>query len=161
MPTLTTAQFRTDFPEFADTTTYPDSTIQFWINFAYLMLNATMWGTTLNMGLELFVAHNMVLEANAQITASVGGLPGVSRGVIASETPGAVSISYDTGSGVQQGAGHWNLTVYGTRFYRVMNMVGMKPIMCGVGCGGSSIAGMGFSNAWPGPMFPTLHGEGG
>ncbi|WP_414655874.1 DUF4054 domain-containing protein, partial [Frateuria sp.] len=39
------AQFRTDFPEFSDTTKYPDSAITMWLTVAGLSLPSDRWGS--------------------------------------------------------------------------------------------------------------------
>jgi len=44
-------------------------------------------------------------------------------------------------------AGHWNLTVYGTRFIRFAKMFGAGPIQIGIGYNPSPFGGP----AWPGP----------
>jgi hypothetical protein len=121
---VTPASFRTDFPEFADDTAYPDALITFWINVAVGMLNACRWGAMLDIGTELYVAHNLVLERQAAKTAAAGGVPGVATGAIASKAVGPVSQSYDTSAGQTEGAGDWNLTVYGQRFARMSAMFG-------------------------------------
>ena len=38
--TISVAQFRADLPEFSGTTMYPNSGVQFWLNFAYRMINS-------------------------------------------------------------------------------------------------------------------------
>src|SRR5512135_1115056 len=113
--TIAVAQFRADFPEFASSATYPNSQIQFWFNLAYNLLNASRWGNSLDFGAELFVAHNLALEAKAQSEVAGGGIPGGQTGPISSKSIGPASVSYDTGVGSELNAGHWNLTTYGAR----------------------------------------------
>lgn len=132
---LSVAQFRIDFPEFADTTTYLDSGISFWIKAAGLLLNQRRFGTIYDLATELFVAHNVAL-GQYNLLGGQGGVPGLSRGVISSESGGSVSASYDTGSATVVDAGHWNLTDYGTRFIWLVRMFGAGPIQVGPGCGG-------------------------
>jgi hypothetical protein len=43
MDTVTVASFRASFPEFASADIFPDSSITFWLNWAYLLLNADRW----------------------------------------------------------------------------------------------------------------------
>ncbi|HVI10224.1 MAG TPA: DUF4054 domain-containing protein [Candidatus Binatia bacterium] len=130
-PILTPAQLRTDFPEFEKSATYPDSTINFWICVASKLLNPCRWDDMLKTAMELFVAHNLVLEVQAQQTALNDGWPGISKGAINNESAGAVSVGYDTASVLEADAGHWNLTVYGTRFIRLARMFGSGPIQVG------------------------------
>lgn len=130
------AQFRIDYPEFADTTLYPDSGVNYWLTTAALLLPAARWLTVLDLGTELFTAHNLVLERKAQAEAVNGIPPGVTTGPVSSKSVDKVSVSYDTGSAVVLDAGHWNNTVYGTRFIQLARMFGAGPVQVGVtpGC---------------------------
>lgn len=119
--------FRQDFPEFSNTTTYPDSLINFWLGIGVLRLNAGRWGTLLNQGLELFTAHFISMSALNQLTVAANGIPGMQRGVISSEQA-EISASYDTAAATVKDAGHWNLTTYGTQFQELANLIGMGPI---------------------------------
>lgn len=149
--TITVAQFRADFTEFASTTKYPNSAVTFWLTLAYQLLNADRWGAQIDIGAELFVAHNLVIEAKAQAEFAAGGIPGGQVGPVNSKSVDKVSVSYDTGAGIQLDAGHWNLSVYGTRFIRLARMFGAGPLFAGVGYV-PALSGM----AWPGPS--TLPG---
>jgi hypothetical protein len=125
---VTAATFRTDYPEFADTTAYPDSGVNYWLRVAGLLLNTGRWQDMLDVGTELFVAHNLVLERQAQKSAANGAAPGVSTGPVSSKTVGPVTQAYDTTAGIVADAGHWNLTTYGTRFVQLVLMFGAGPI---------------------------------
>ena len=125
---MDTAQFRTDLPEFADTATYPDAQVNLYLNLAALVLPAARWCDYLNLGLELFTAHNIVLDRQGVVIAAAGGIPGVASGVVSAKSVGQMSISYDTAAGIEKDAGHWNLTVYGRRFFRLMGMIGMGGV---------------------------------
>lgn len=125
---VTAASFRANYPEFADQTAYPDSGVAYWIRVAGLLLNACRWQDMLDVATELFVAHNLVLERQAQKSAAGGAVPGASSGAIASKTVGPVTQAYDTSAGINPDAGHWNLTTFGTRFYGLMQMFGAGPI---------------------------------
>ena len=130
---LDAATFRLYLPEFADVTKFPDSAVNFWIGAATIMLPVQTWGagsvapvspptTMLDIGAALFVAHNLVLEAqNARIVIA-GGIPGM----------GSLSISYDLNIGLIEGGGPWNLTTYGTRFLFMARLAGKGPIQLGV-----------------------------
>jgi Protein of unknown function (DUF4054) len=136
---VTYAQFTTDFAEFANTAIYPQSGFNFYLNFASLMLTPR-WGepapaghpnTLYDIGTELFIAHNLALEAMNAKAAASGGVPGLSTGPVSSKGAGAVSISYDTSAGLVEDAGHWNLTTYGTRFIGMLRMLGAAPTQIG------------------------------
>lgn len=116
--------FRTDYPEFANTTLYPNSGVTYWLTLAGKLLNADRWYDLLDTGTELFVAHNLVLERQAQASAATGAPPGVTTGAVASKTVDKVTVAYDVASGIEADAGHWNQTIYGTRFISLARMVG-------------------------------------
>lgn len=141
---LTVARFRADFTEFANATVYPDATVTFWLSVATLMINPDKWARLTGVGIELFAAHNIVLEAQALATVNVGGIPGIQKGPVSSEAAGAVSVSYDVQAGISKDAGHWNLTTYGTRLYKLMMIFGAGPIHLGTGVPVGGATGVGF-----------------
>jgi hypothetical protein len=148
---VTVDSFRTQYPEFSDAALYPDATVDIWIQTGYNFLDAFRWGNLLDLGVSLFVAHNLVFGAlNAQ-SASAGNVPGIARGVIASEGVDKIGLSYDTELASEKGAGHYNFTTYGQRFYHFVRIVGAGPIQILPGVGISSLG-----QAWAGPvtMFP-------
>ena len=141
---ITTASFRQDWPEFRRLPFYSDPAVAFWIAVAGMLLRTERWGngsatatnpptTIYDVATELFVAHNLVLERQSGKAASAGGAPGVSKGPITSQSVNGVSISYDAASGLEEGAGHWNLTTYGTRLKRLMDLFGAGPVQVGIG----------------------------
>ena len=118
-------QFRLDFPEFADTTKYTDAMLTFWAGVGDLLLNVIRWADLRPTGMALFVAHNIILQAQHVENAAAGGVPGTGNGLIASESAGPLSVSVDNNATVEEKGGNYNLTVYGTQFIRLSNIVGM------------------------------------
>ena len=118
------ATFRQHFPEFADAARYPDAQVQFWAGIGERMLNADRWAELLDHGLELFTAHHLVLAQQNQQAAATGAAPGASTGAIAGKTIDKVGVTYDTASAALEGAGHWNLTTYGTQYLQLSQMMG-------------------------------------
>lgn len=121
-------QFRTDFPEFADTTAYPDATVNLWLGVAQTTLPADRWGALLDLGTELFIAHHLAIGAGNKKAAAAGGIPGAAGGVIASKSVDKVSVSYDTTAGTIEGGDFWNRTTYGIEFLRYARMMGAGGI---------------------------------
>ena len=117
------AVFRIHFPEFANETVYPDSAIGFWSDFAEKILDSTRWGQFRAMGLELYTAHMLSINAGNQ-----SGNPGQRVGVIASKSVGDISVSMDISAVTVQNGGHWNISNYGTRFKQIANLVGMGAV---------------------------------
>ena len=148
--TIDAAQFRKDFTEFNSIAAYPDSGVTFWLGVAYLMLRPERWCTLLDTGAELFAAHNLALEAQAVKTAKAGGVPGIQTGAVSSKTVDRVGISYDAQAGLELDGGHWNLTIYGTRFLNMARMAGSGGVQLGAGCdfAGAILGGGGFWEGW-------------
>lgn len=121
-------EFRSDFPEFVDSTKYLDSQIEFWYSVAVDRLNQTRWGDLLMQGYELFVAHNMALSRQAAVRVAAGGIPGMAAGIMSSQSAGGVSESLNSTSHTMQNAGQWNLTTYGIQFYQLSQIVGMGGV---------------------------------
>ena len=154
--TVTPTNFRDSYPEFMDQAAYPDSAISFWIAVAAGvpgppqvpgLLNQCRWGRQFDLATQMFVAHYLVLERKAQNEAAYGGLPGQATGPASSKSVDKVSQSFDTSSASYDGAGHWNLTTYGTRLWQLVQMFGMGPIYVGAGYAPYPLA-MPYSGPW-------------
>lgn len=143
------ATFREYLPAFISTTTYPDDAVNFWIGVANVMLPTRTWGlgnptavsppvTPLDIGIALFVAHNLALEQRNAKAVAAGGIPGGGAGgPVSSESVGGVSRSYDTTAALNLDGGPWNLTSYGTRFLFMARLAGKGPVQIGADCGGA------------------------
>lgn len=118
------ADFRTIYPEFADMGIYPDALILGWAAIATAQVNAQYWRSQTALGVNLYVAHEITLEAQSMKAADVGGVPGNQSGPANSKTVGSVTVAYDTAQAAEKDAGWWNLTVYGKQFYRLARIFG-------------------------------------
>jgi len=121
---LTPTQFRSDFPEFANTAVYPDALVQTWLTVAASLVNGSRWMELTNVGIELVTAHHLVLSLRDQTAASVGGVPGIMTGPTSAKSVDKVSTSYDTGAAALDGAGFWSLSSYGIRYLSLARMMG-------------------------------------
>lgn len=121
---LTPAQLRSDFPEFANTVTYPDSLISVWLTVAASLVNPARWAELTNLGIELVTAHHLVMAQRDQAAAAVGGAPGEIKGPTASKSVDKVSVSYDAGAAMLSDAGFWALSSYGIRFLTLARAMG-------------------------------------
>jgi hypothetical protein len=142
--TVTVASFREAFPEFKNEGTYPDAEVAFWMQLGLLLLNAARWGSLLDFGHQLFMAHNLSLQFNANLAARTGQNPGFVIGAVTSGSVDKVSYSRDPGQAMDPKNGHWNLSTYGIRYIRLVRMVGAGPMQVGVPLGGDDAA-------WSGP----------
>jgi hypothetical protein len=139
---VTAAQFKADFTAFADPAKYPESDCNLYLTLANAVLDPRRFGQYLNMAIELFTAHYLTLDAIDNAAAAKGGIPGQQGGQIASKSVGGASINYDTAASVEPGGGHWNLTTFGKRYYRLVMMAGM---------GGVQVTGAQLPNGTPFP----------
>ncbi len=117
-------QFRTSLPEFSDIARYSDAQLTFWATLAEAQVNARRWGAQTQMGVFLYVAHEITLSAQNEKATIVGGVPGNQSGPANSKTIGSVTIAYDTQQTAEKNAGYWNLTVYGKQFIRLARIFG-------------------------------------
>lgn len=122
------ATFVAAFTEFANTDNYPQTMVEFWLAQAPSQLNADRLKAAYPLAVALFAAHNLALERIAMRTAALGGAPGSSTGVTSSKSVDGVSVSYDNNIGTSPNAGHWDLTTYGRRLWKLIKAAGGGPI---------------------------------
>lgn len=130
--TATPAAFRLTFPEFGDTGAYPDAFVSAQFAVAALQLDAVRWGDLLDYGTYLVTAHRLALRARASADAANGKPPGAASGPVSNKSVDKVSIGYDTSSASEEGAGLWNMTIYGQEFIRLARQIGSGPVQIGV-----------------------------
>jgi hypothetical protein len=125
---VTPAQFKSDFPAFFDGVLYPEATCALYLNLAAVTLDPNRFGDYLNLASELFAAHFLTLDMMDNLVAARGGAMGQQGGAIGSKSVGGVSINYALGYDTEPNAGHWNLTTFGKRVYRLIKMAGMGGV---------------------------------
>jgi hypothetical protein len=125
---LIPSQFRADFPEFTDTTVYPDGVVSFWLGIALVSLPQDRWGAWWNLGQELFTAHHLVLATTAKGDASLGITPGEVDGLVTAKSVDKVSVSKDVTSVTLENGGFWNMTRYGIQLLQFARMCGSGGI---------------------------------
>jgi len=122
------AAFRINFPEFANTATYPDGQLDLWATVAESLLPQDMWQDNYTLATNLYVAHELVIAQQNLRLASNGGPPGTFGGVAQSKAVGAVNVTYDSVGTSNKDASFWNLTVYGKQLYRLMLLFGAGSV---------------------------------
>lgn len=122
------SEFRTEFPEFSDTTVYPSAQITFWAGVAEKMVLKNIWCNMWATGVKLYVAHEITLAAQYKKASAVGGVPGSSGGIANNKTVGSVTVGYDSSTTTEKDAGWWNLTNYGKQFIRLARIFGAGAI---------------------------------
>lgn len=118
--------FRSNFPEFSDTTAYPDGQVNFYLALAVNLLNTNVWKSLLDQGTQLYIAHALFLARRRQKTAAVGGVPGAAQGMVSGKTVDKVSVTYDTTPVALDAGGQWNLSDYGIQFLQLARIVGAQ-----------------------------------
>lgn len=152
---ISVPQFRANFPEFSSTATYPTSQVQFYLDLAYSMLNASRWGRQLPFGIQLYTAHNISMEAQMMSQVQAGGIAGANGGglgVVTAKSVDKVSVSLDASSAQDKLAGDYNLTLYGVRLWKLIKLFGAGPLTS-VNPGPAQGGGANFAanGAWSGP----------
>lgn len=147
---LTPLQFRTAFPVFMNPTCYTDGEIEFWAALADKLHNKDRWGDLLDFGIQLFIAHNLAIDAVNRGAVKAGQAPGQVVGAVTSGSVDKASYSRDVSSVMEPNAGHWNLTTYGLRYRRLVLMVGAGPVQLPMGDPQGGVGSM----AWPGVIYP-------
>jgi hypothetical protein len=129
VPALNVPQFRVDLPAFSDASTYPNDSIQFWIDIVIAdnLFPYERWGPQQLLAQELYVAHEITLEAYSNFTSARGGAT-IGVGVPGSKSVGGVSISYDNSMGTYPDMGYYAYTLYGRRLYTMMMSAGAGPV---------------------------------
>ena len=125
--TISRADFVAGFPEFANETTYPPTQIDFWLAQAVNQVSEARFGTSYDLACMLFVAHNVSLSALAARAAVAGAPGGVSLAPVTAKSVGSVSKSMDVTLTAFAGAGPWNATAYGQRYYALLRAAAVGP----------------------------------
>ena len=120
--------FRTQFPEFADTTEYPTQMISFWSALAQQQLPQATWGTIWANGVSLYTAHELTIASQDRKSAAIGGTPGISGGIANTKTVGSVTVGYDSSTTTGKDADWWNRSTYGIQMYRLIKIFGAGAI---------------------------------
>lgn len=145
---VTPTSFREAFPAFSSTALFPDAQINIWLTFAVPLHNADRYGNLLDLAVQLFVAHNLVLERQSAAASAMGQAPGVIVGAQTSGSVDKVSWSRDGSAAMDPKNGHWNLSSYGMRWVQLVQIVGAGAVQLGVPSPEDPSVG-----AWPGPIL--------
>lgn len=120
--------FRKAFPEFSSTEIYPSPQIDFWVAFITAQVTVGIWKSSWNVGVSLYLAHELTLAGQNTAAAKVGGSPGQQGGIASQKAVGSVSVQYDPTTTTEKDAGYWNLTTYGKQFYRLTQIFGARCV---------------------------------
>lgn len=125
-PSLSLEDFRARFPEI-DAEQYPDAAVEVRLLLADRFFSPKLWPDAVvrNHVMGLYAAHFLAASGSK---AAGGGGGAAFNGLISSKSADGVSVSYDTASTQQQGAGFWNATAYGRELYQLMRVFGAGAV---------------------------------
>lgn len=118
------AGFRAAFPEFARKDDYPDVWISPLLLISTQLVSEERWADLYDYGRYLQVAHRLVHRKRQADTAEAGGTPGQASGMLSAKSLDKGSMTFDTASTAEEGAGWWNTTTYGQEYWRLAMMFG-------------------------------------
>lgn len=116
MDSFVYADFIAAFPMFADTAKYPEESVNFWADLGSKLIDPCKWGDVYMNGLYLYIAHQVTLDSKTTAGQDIG--------LVSNKAVGSASKGYDRASSNEEGAGYWNLTVWGQRYWRLVRMFG-------------------------------------
>lgn len=116
--------FRETFPEITEDK-YPDAAVRIRLSLAdkFFAVDRFEDAEVRAHVMGLYAAHYLTAYGS---TASGGN--GGTLGVVASKSVDGASVSYDTSTGTEEGAGFWNMTAYGRELYQLMQIFGAGGI---------------------------------
>lgn len=126
MSDLTLEEFLDRFPEFSDQNDYPTSKIEYRLKMAVKFCSDIPFydEETKKHVQGLHVAHFLVVGGPVRASGS-GVSPGItSLGVVTGKSVDGASVSYDSTTASEVGAGFWNATAYGREFWQLMQVFG-------------------------------------
>lgn len=125
---LTLAEFRTEFTAFR-ANKYPDSVVNFRLALADVFFGESVWRNPVvrKHAMGLYVAHFLSVGGKDACGAYSGDGSGA-LGVVSSKSVDGASVSYDTGSSSETGAGFWNATAFGRELWQLMQVYGAGAI---------------------------------
>jgi hypothetical protein len=128
MALMTVWQFRELYPSFTEAL-YPDFAVETRLALGEEFLSEKVWRkvSVRTHAVGLYTAHYLSAYGSASSGGS-GKSEGSGMGVVSSKSVDGASISYDTGSTVEQGAGFWNSTPYGRELWQLMRVFGAGAI---------------------------------
>ena len=125
---MTVDSFRKNFPAFT-AELYPDDAVSVRLSLGDVFFSKRSWmpSNLRDHVIGLYTAHYLAAYGSADAGGS-GTASGSGMGVVSSKSVDGASISYDTGSTVEQGAGFWNATPYGRELWQLMRVFGAGAI---------------------------------
>lgn len=121
---LTYQDFIVAFPEFSDEVSWPVLRVEMRIELANQFVRVCGLSDAVAAHLKgLYVGHYLAAYGPSSESGELAnGSEG--SGIVSSKSVDGASVSYDTVTGAEAGAGFWNLTKYGREYWQLMQMLG-------------------------------------
>lgn len=116
---LEPSEFRSRFPTFRPDQ-FPDSAVMLRLKLAAKFFEGWKDDEVREHAMCLYVAHYL----SAHGSSSSAGV----MGVVSGKSVDGASVSYDTATTSEQGAGFWNSTTYGRELYQLMRIFGAGAV---------------------------------
>lgn len=111
-------QFRSRYPSFTEDA-YPDSVVALRLDLAEKFFAG--WEEAVKDHCSgLYVAHYLSAHGSSSSAPAMG--------IVSGKSVDGASVSYDTGTTAEQGAGFWNATTYGRELYQLMRIFGAGAV---------------------------------
>ena len=120
MDDITVEQFRELLPAFSDSTVYPDDEIQSFINLAVVNFNGCFWGSRLQVGEAMWVAHWLTIAGSSSNMPATIPMPSFAI----SKKVGDTSITYSDKILEQQMQNPYLRTPYGQQYWFMVQHLG-------------------------------------
>lgn len=120
----TYSEFVDDFPEFSDDVAFPVHRVSIRIDLSNVFVRTFGLSDTVVRHLRgLYTAHFLAAQGPSSDAGTLEkGAQG--SGIVSSKGVDGASISFDTSTGTEEGAGFWNLTLYGREYWQLIQMLG-------------------------------------
>lgn len=116
--TISVSEFRSRYPSFTEDE-YPDAAVSVRIDLAEKFFAG--WDEAVqDHAVGLYVAHYLTAHGSSHSAPAMG--------IVSGKSVDGASVSYDTGTASEQGAGFWNSTTFGRELYQLMRIFGAGAV---------------------------------
>lgn len=124
---LPLSDFRQAFPEINEDE-YPDGVVLIRLKLADKFFSPRLWqdSEVRKHVMGLYAAHYLTVVGKA--AAGGSGQGGAQLGVVSSKSVDGASVSYDTTTASENGAGFWNATAYGRELWQLLRVFGAGAV---------------------------------
>ena len=126
--TATVSDFRTRFPEYSDSSLFPDPRIQLFLDDAESDMDVSKWDDLFDRGQLYLAAHYLVVGTGTAQSSTAGGQ---SKGNVTGKSVGDVSVSYGVSNATMSDPTLYSTTTYGQQYLDLVRRLGCQMISVG------------------------------